>query len=117
MEYRILKRKNSTLITAKGIPERQAVFAVGTLIRTLLENGPPKIILDIDGLEGEREIFLQIGIINAFKKEIRQAGGSLTVMTNRPHIKNFLSSTGLDRIFPVTDDSLLFQMNPPGSQV
>src|SRR5208337_3826905 len=98
MEYWISESKDHILVKATGMLDRHAIYSVGTFIRPLLKGGSPRIVLDIDGLEEEREMIFHVGLINAFKREIEQAGGSLTVLANRPHIVNFLRSTGLDRI-------------------
>jgi hypothetical protein len=103
MEYKISSLKDSVLIKVLGPLNRNAIYSVSTFIKPFLKGASTKITLDVDGLEDEKEMVFHLGLINAFKKEIDQAGGKLTVMADRASIKKYLKATRLNKLFNISD--------------
>ncbi len=103
MEYRISILNDALLIKVLGPLNRKAVYTVGALIRPLVTGHSPRIILDVEGLEYEKEMVYHLGLINAFKKEIEQAGGSFTLAAGRNRITKYLRMAGLDKLFNISD--------------
>ncbi len=106
MEYRISLLEDSVLIKVLGTLNRNAVYSVSSFIRPFLKGTKTKITLDVDDLEDEKEMVFHFGLINAFKKEIDQAGGKLTVRAGRERVKKYLRSTRLDKLFSIADPQL-----------
>lgn len=107
MEYRISIINDSLLIKVLGPFNKSAIHSAGIFLKPLLESISSKITMDIDDLEDERDMVFHIGLVNAFRKEIDQAGGKLFVKTDKPSVRKYLRSTGLDRIFDTTGGHLL----------
>ncbi len=107
MEYRISFMEDSILIKVLGSFNRNAIHSVGSFLKPFLKGISTKITLDIDGLKDEREIVFHFGLVNAFRKEIDQAGGKLYVRTSRPVVRKYLAKTGLDKIFNTKDEQFL----------
>jgi anti-anti-sigma factor len=101
LNYLIYETDNCTVVKVSGKISKSAVLSSGAFIRSLIERDILNIILHIDGLEDERDLIYHIALINSFKKAVENAGGDFVVISNRDALKNYLSSTGLSRIFPV----------------
>jgi anti-anti-sigma regulatory factor len=107
VEYRISEMRNKTIIFVSGNINRNAIYRVSTFLKPLLNRKPLAIVLDIDGLEDERDMTYHAGLVNAFRREIEQAGGILLIKTTRPSFLNYLRTTGMKRIFNIVDNSRL----------
>lgn len=91
--------KDHILIEVSGSIDRGNVISAGSFIRELNITYPETVIIDIDGLEDEREMFYHVSLINILKKEVEQAGGIFRVRASRFSIRKYLRMTGLDNIF------------------
>jgi anti-anti-sigma factor len=101
MEYRISKKNDSVHITVLGPLNRNAVHSVSGFIRPFLKGGSTNISIDIDDLKDEHDMVFNIGLINAFKKEIEQAGGHMRLKSKSRILKNYLNQTGMGRLFGI----------------
>jgi hypothetical protein len=99
LNYTISKMKDHILIEVSGNIDRGNVMSAGSFIRELDIIYPETVILDVDGLEDEREMFYHVSLINTFKKEVEQAGGVLKIRATGLSIKKYLSITGLKNLF------------------
>ena len=107
MEYRISKQNDSILVKVLGPFSKNAINMAGVFLKPILINVSRKIILDISELKEAREMIFHFGLINAFKKEIEQAGGELFVKTNETVMQKYLHNTGLYRLFKAADGKLI----------
>jgi anti-anti-sigma regulatory factor len=107
MEYRISVINDSILIKVLGPFSKYAIYSAKTLLKPILKNVSKKIILDISDLKNIKEMVFHLGLVNAFKKEIDQAGGKLFIKTDEPVVHKYLQKTGLDRIFNSAGGQLL----------
>jgi anti-anti-sigma regulatory factor len=107
MEYRISIVNDSILIKVLGPFNKTAVYSAGVFLKPLLKGVSTKITMDIDDLKDEREMVFHMGLVNAFRKVIDQVGGKLFVKTDKPAVREYLRSTGLDKIFDTTEKQLL----------
>ena len=105
MNYTISRMKDHTLIKASGKINAGAVISAGSFVHELALISET-VILDVDGLEDEREMFYHVTLINSFKKEVELAGGILKIRANRLSIRKYLSLTGLKKLF-LFDEVLL----------
>jgi len=112
MEYRISKTGDTTTIFVSGYLNRNAKYRVSTFLKPLLNRKPLTIVLDVDGLEDEKDITYHAGLVIAFKKEIDQAGGILLIRTERPSFLNYLRTTGIEKIFNLVDTSHFLHSEP-----
>ncbi len=110
MIYNISKFDNYTLIEVSGKIDRGGVISAASYIRELEINHPERVILDIDGLEDEREMFFHAALINTVKKEVEHGGGSFRIRAGKASIRSYLSMTGLERLF-VFDENDFNQIN------
>ena len=99
MEYKTSKLENSIIVEVSGRIDKGGVISAGAYARSLHEYNSVNIILDVDGLEDEREMFYHVALINTFKKEAEQGGGTFRLRSSRRSLKSYLSMTGLDRLF------------------
>ncbi len=112
MEYRVIVLKTQTVIKVIGPFMRSSIYTVSSFLKPLINNSAPSICLDIDGLsdEGGNMIFY-VGLLNAFKKEIKQAGGTLCIQASRPKVKSFFQKYRLDKMFNfIQDKQILIQI-------
>ncbi|HOP65057.1 MAG TPA: hypothetical protein PK906_16890 [Spirochaetota bacterium] len=99
MDYKIKSMEGYTLIEVSGIIERSEVLFAASRMRSLDITYPRIVILDVDMLEDEREMFYHTALINIVKKEVEHAGGVFKLKSTRPAMRSYLAMTGLDRIF------------------
>mgnify|MGYP001315091161 CR=1 FL=1 len=107
MNYTISKMNDHTLIKVSGRVNGKTVISAGSFINELDIIFPETIILDVDGLEDEREMFYHVALINSFKKQVELAGGILKIRANRLSIRKYLGITGLKKLF-LFDETVMF---------
>jgi len=99
MEYRISTIDDYTLIKVLGPFNRNAIHSVSKFLKPFLKGNSRKITLDIDNLVNEKDMVFHVGLLNAFRKEIDQAGGTMQVQAENVSLRQYLSAMRLDRIF------------------
>jgi len=107
LEYRVTTLKTHVNIKVIGPFIKNSMYTVSTFLKPFLQNADPIFYLDIDDLENDKEVIFYLGLINAFKKEIEQAGGVLFVKAGRPSIEKFFQKSRLDKIFNMIHDKPL----------
>lgn len=106
MNYKISKMQGYTLLEIAGSIDSRAVISAGSFIRELRISYPETVILDIDGLEEQREMFYHVALINSIKKVVEQSGGILKVRASGLPVKRYLSIMGLKKLF-IFDDPVM----------
>ncbi len=104
MNYTVKNSENHTVIEVSGVVDRGAVITAASFIRGLELTFPVVVILDVDGLEDEKEMFYHAALINTIKKEIEFAGGTFRIRVRKESLRRYLSMTGLERLF-IFDES------------
>lgn len=99
MDYSMSRMKDCTIIRLAGKADGAAVMSAGTSVRELEITYPQTVILDIDGIEDQREMFYHVAVITTIKKEVEQCGGRLRIRTSRPMMSKYLLMTGLKKLF------------------
>jgi anti-sigma B factor antagonist len=68
-------------------------------IESVVEGGPPQLIVDLGGVE-----FMDSSGLNTLIAAVRHMGPeSLRVVATHPHIRRIFSITGTDKVIPVFD--------------
>ncbi len=99
MDYKVINSDDHTVIELSGKVDRGSVLTAASYMRELPIEFQQTIILDVDGLDDEREMFYHAAVINTIKKEIEFAGGTFRIRAEKESIRSYLSMTGLDRLF------------------
>ncbi len=107
MNYALRRLDDYTLIELSGRVDGPIVVAAGGLVRKMGISSPGTVILDIDGLDEQREMFYHVALINTFKKEVEQKGGILKLRVTSHPILKYLSMTGLKKLFVFDEQPLL----------
>ena len=103
MNYSLYKTKDLTVIEVTGKINSGILMSAGSFIRGLNITYPGTVILDVDGLEDQREMFYHVAFINAFKKVIESSGGVLKIRATGLAIRKYLSVTGLKKLFLIDE--------------
>lgn len=107
MEYRISIINDSVLIKVLRPFSKYAIYSASSFLKPFMKGVSTKITLDIDDIIDGRDMVFHLGLVNAFRKEIDQAGGKLFIKTDKPDVRKYLRKTGLDRIFNTEAGQLL----------
>lgn len=107
MNYTLSRTDECTVIEVSGKIDGGIVMSAGSLVRRMGITYPGTVILDIDGLEDQREMFYNVALINSFKKEIEQRGGKLKLRATRLPVTRYLTMTGLKKLFTFDETAKL----------
>ena len=99
MNYEISRLKDCTVIEASGKIDRAAVISASSYLRGLDIDYPETVILDINGIEDEREMFYHVALINTVKKGVEQSGGTFILRASGASVRRYMRITGLDMLF------------------
>ncbi|NMC40833.1 MAG: hypothetical protein GYA43_06635 [Bacteroidales bacterium] len=61
--------------------------------------------LDMGGLEDEKEMIYHVALINSFRKTAEQAGGRFVLISASEALKCYLKLSGIERMFTASEKS------------
>ncbi|MBN2040126.1 MAG: hypothetical protein JW864_08805 [Spirochaetes bacterium] len=103
MNYIVSKEKDHFLIKMSGKFNKNATFNVREFLTPMLSLPNPKIVVDLSELPAGKDLVYQVGLLNAFRKEVDFAGGIFQINSLSPEMKNYFSQNRLDHIFEMTN--------------
>ncbi len=103
MDYKLTMMKDRVVIEVKGRVDASEVMSAGSFVRELGIEYPGTVILDVDGLEEQRELFYHVAFITAVKKAVEQAGSVLKVRAKGQSLRKYMNITGLKKLFMFDD--------------
>ena len=104
MKCNVIEKRDFIFVEIGGLLTKRGTFSVRDILRPWQTRTEPRIAIDLGGIDEDRDVVTQLDVINAFKKEVDLMNGFLKVCSLRPHIRNYLLKTGLDRIFDIYED-------------
>lgn len=107
MNYTISPVNGTLTVKVSGRIDKGAVISSRSFVQSLIEKGYLNFILDMDGLEDEREMIYHVALISSFKNAIEQSGGKFTLLSTSDSLKYYLRLSGLGRIFTITEKTEL----------
>ena len=107
MDYTISSLNGTLTVKVSGRIDRGAVISSRSFAQSLIEKGYLNFILDMDGLEDEREMIYHVALISSFKNTIEQSGGKFTLLSTSDSLKYYLRLSGLGRLFIITEKTEL----------
>ena len=104
MKCNIIEKRDFIFVEIGGSLSKSVPFSVRDILHPWRNRTEPKIAVDLGGIDEDSDIIAQLAVITAFKKEVDLMNGFLKICSLRPHIKNYLHKTRLDRIFNICED-------------
>ena len=104
MKCNIIEKREFIFVEIGGALNKNVPLSVRDILYPWRNRTGPKIAVDLGGIDEGGDAFAQLAVITAFKKEVDLMNGFLKVCSLRPHIKNYLLKTRLDRIFDIYED-------------
>jgi anti-anti-sigma regulatory factor len=101
MDYIVNKNKDHVLIKIAGKLNKNAIYNVREFLDAILNHPKPKVVIDLSELQEDKDVVYQVGLINAFKKEIDLAGGKFKVNSLSPGVQKYFTENRLDRLFDI----------------
>jgi anti-anti-sigma factor len=104
MKCNIIEKREFIFVEIGGLLNTKNPLSVRDILYPWRNRTGLKIAVDLGGIDEGDDVVTQLGVITAFKKEVDLMNGFLKICSLRPHIKNYLHKTGLDRIFDIYED-------------
>jgi anti-anti-sigma factor len=104
MKCNVIEKKDFIFVEIGGLLDTSAPFSVRDILHPWRNRTGPKIAVDMGGIDEDGNVLSQLAVIIAFKKEVDLMNGFLKICSLRPHIKNYLLKTRLDRVFDIYED-------------
>jgi anti-anti-sigma regulatory factor len=101
MDYIVDKKDDYVFIKITGKLNKNAIYSVREFLDPILNQSRPKIVIDLSDLYDDKDVVYQIGLINAFKKEIDLKGGSFKVNSLSPGMEKYFIENRFDYLFDI----------------
>jgi len=100
----IIEKRDFIIVEIGGSLNQDVPFSVRDILRPWRTRTEPKIAVDLGGINEDRDVVTQLGVITAFKREVDLMNGFLKICSLRPRMKNYLVKNRLDRIFDIYEN-------------
>ena len=104
MKCNIIEKRDFIIVEIGGSLNQDVPFSVRDILRPWRTRTEPKIAVDLGGIDEDRDVVTQLGVITAFKREVDLMNGFLKICSLRPRMKNYLVKNRLDRIFDIYEN-------------
>ena len=104
MKCNIIEKRDFIIVEIGGSLNQDVPFSVRDILRPWRTRTEPKIAVDLGGINEDRDVVTQLGVITAFKREVDLMNGFLKICSLRPRMKNYLVKNRLDRIFDIYEN-------------
>ena len=104
MKCNIIEKRDFIIVEIGGSLNQDVPFSVRDILRPWRTRTEPKIAVDLGGIDEDRDVVTQLGVITAFKREVDLMNGFLKICSLRPRMKNYLVKNRLNRIFDIYEN-------------
>ncbi len=104
MEYHVTEKKDYSIVKVMGRFNRNAVYSVRQFVMPLLVRNRFGIALDMKDVTEEMDPIFQVGLLNAFRRELDFAGANLKVSSLNNGLREYFARNRMDEFFEVYDN-------------